>query len=100
MNERNAENTYLLEQGVMGVLAEDWWKSELGKYIIRRSLQETQEIIAKLKAVDAYDTNRIMQLQMEWKACEHALLWMDQAIRAGKSAVAILENQQDSKESL
>ena len=84
----------------MGVLAEDWWKSELGKYIIRRSLHETQEIIAKMKAVDAYDTNRIMQLQMEWKACEQALIWMDQAIRAGKSAVAILENQQDSKESL
>jgi hypothetical protein len=100
MSERNADDTYLLEQGVMGVLAEDWWKSELGKYIIRRSLHETQEIIAKLKAVDAYDTNKIMQLQMEWKACEGALIWMDQAIRAGKSAVAILENQQDSKESL
>jgi hypothetical protein len=100
MSERNADDSYLLEQGVLGVLAEDWWKSELGKYIIRRSLQETQEIIAKMKAVDAYDTNKIMQLQMEWKACEQALIWMDQAIRAGKSAVAILENQQDSKESI
>lgn len=93
-------DAYLLEQGVMGALAENWWNSDLGKYIIKRSLEETRTIIAKLKDIDAFDHDKIIQLQMEWRACEKALIWMDEAIRAGRSAVAILENQQDSKELL
>ena len=94
----DSDEALLYAQGVLGVLAEQFWSSDVGRYVIQRSLDESRAVIAKLKDIDAFETHKILALQLEWRASEKALIWINEAIQAGKSAVAILENRQETAE--
>lgn len=75
----------------LGTEASLWWKSPLGRYVIKRSLDETEEIRAAFRDVDAGDRRKVEDLQLRWKVAEQALIWLNEAIKSGENAMTMLE---------
>lgn len=65
--------------------------SDIGRYVIDRSLNETKEIISKLKGVNAADVVKVQELQNSWRVAEQALVWLYEAVAAGKQSLSILD---------
>lgn len=65
--------------------------SDIGRYVIDRSLNETKEIISKLKGVNAVDVVKVQELQNSWRVAEQALVWLYEAVAAGKQSLSILD---------
>ena len=86
------ENERLLyARAVLGEVADGFLKSDIGRYVIHRSLDETKEIILQFKAVDPNDAQAVQALQLKWRVAEQALVWIYEAVHAGKQALSILE---------
>ena len=88
------DEAYLHSQASLGKEADDFWRSNLGRYILARSLEETESIRTQFRTVDANDSKAIAKLQADWNVAEKALVWLQEAIQAGKAALDILEQQQ------
>lgn len=82
----------LYAEAILGRDAEEWWQSELGKYIIARSKAETDAIISKMKTCTA---DEVLLLQERWVIAEQALVWLNDAIVAGNQALMQLDNLND-----
>jgi hypothetical protein len=80
----------LYAEAVLGKQISEFWNSEVGKYVIARSKAETDEIISKIKYAPVQD---VEGLQRRWDVAECALIWLNEAILAGKQALAQLENE-------
>lgn len=85
----------LYKQMVLGAEAQKFWTSELGKFILKRSLGETEAIRTQFKTVEASNPLAILKLQNDWKVAEQALVWIQEAIMAGNQAKLILEDKQE-----
>ena len=82
----------LYAEAILGKDAEEFWISELGQYIINRSKEETDVIINELKTAKPRE---LKALQDRWEIAEKALIWLNDAIRAGTQAIETLEDLQD-----
>jgi hypothetical protein len=92
MNMSEDENT-LFAEAALGRDAEDFLKSDIGRYILGRAEQEIQEAQDKLALVSPWRRNRIRQLQNDiWRA-KSVRGWLAELVGAGKQAEAILEDQ-------
>ena len=89
----NAENQQLLAESMLGEDVEEFCKSDIGRYLIGRATIEAQDAAATLKTTFPWRRRRIQQLQNEiWRA-ESFKIWLLQQIRAGRTALAALENR-------
>lgn len=88
------DEAYLHAQASLGKEADAFWTSNLGRYILKRSLEETEFIRTQFRTVDATDSKAVAKLQNDWIVAEKALVWLNEAIQAGKAALDILESQQ------
>lgn len=80
---------------ILGEAAHEWWNSDLGKYIIGRSFQETERIRTELGSVDPEDSKKIRELQNAIKIAEKALIWMNEQIETGREALQQLDMEDD-----
>jgi hypothetical protein len=85
----NEERRLFLE-AVLGKQAEEWWNSDLGQYVVARSKAESDAIINEIRDCDE---DYFGILRARWVVVESALKWIDEAIQAGKQALAQLEEQ-------
>ena len=89
----NDANT-LLAEAILGRDAEDFTKSELGRYLLGRASQEELEAMEKLATVAWWRHRRIRQLQNEiWRA-RSVRGWLAELISAGRTAEPLLEQMQ------
>jgi len=82
-------------EAVLGEDAQVFWKSDLGQWVIARSLKESEDATNKLRQADPEDAKVIRDLQNDIKNAEQALIWIDEAIRNGKQAIQELEGVED-----
>ncbi len=85
----------MFAEAVLGEDAQVFWKSELGQWVIARSLKESEDATNKLKQADPEDVKVIRDLQNNIKNAEQALIWINEAIRIGKQAIQELEGVED-----
>ena len=71
---------------ILGERAEEWWGSETGQYVIARSLAEQEELQRQIRSADPEDPKVIRNLQNGMDICEKALIWLNDAIIAGRQA--------------
>jgi len=95
MNDQDIE---LIKLAVLGQEADEWWNSDLGQYVLERSLRESKSLTTKLKFHDPFDTEGIQKLQFDIQVAEKALVWIGQAIQEGRQAFQSLERQQELDE--
>lgn len=85
------EHDVLLAEAVLGRDAEEFCKSELGRYILGRCEQEIAEAQDQLSRVSSWRRRRIQQLQNDiWRA-KSMKGWLVELIQNGRSAEASLE---------
>jgi hypothetical protein len=85
----------LLAEAVLGRDAEDFLRSELGRFILGRCDVEISDAQHKLSRVSAWRRRRIQELQNEiWRA-ESLKGWFAELIQNGRAAEAAL-NGRDS----
>jgi len=79
-----------LAEAILGRDAEDFLRSEIGRYVIGRCEQERSEALSALATVSPWRRNRIRQLQSQvWRA-ESVKGWLVELVTAGRQAEAVL----------
>jgi hypothetical protein len=91
----NSDGLDLYAQATLGIEADSWWKSPLGRYVLQRSLSQTEAIRTQFKTVDPNDSKAVARLQTDWAVAEGALVWIQEAIAAGKQAMDLLEIEKE-----
>lgn len=85
----------LLAEVDMGLAAEQFLRSKLGKYMVARAAHEAETAIDKLKIIDPNDVNGVRALQNDiWRGDSFAT-WITDLIRGGKTAEHQLTNDSD-----
>ncbi len=76
----------LLAEAILGRDAEEFEKSELGRYLLGRAEQEENEALNALADVSADDTKAVRDLQAKaWRARSFKT-WIRELIAGGKTA--------------
>lgn len=81
----------LLAEAVLGKDAEEFLKSDIGRYMVGRAEQEESEALDALAEVSFWRWRRVMQLQNRvWRA--RALKgWLEELVVIGRQAMQTLE---------
>jgi hypothetical protein len=88
----------LYAESVLGRDAEDFFKSEIGRYVLARSQELSKVATDRLKATPAHEVHNIRNCQMEIAKAELAVQWLNEQIMAGKQALQQLESMEDETE--
>lgn len=70
----------------LGMDAQAFLKSELGRYLLQRSDQDVVEGLRDLRAADPTDTRAVIAAQTKCDVAERWLKWFIDAINTGKNA--------------
>jgi hypothetical protein len=89
----------LYAHAVLGKDAEEFFKSELGRYVLARSQEIVDEATGELKTTPAHNTEKIRELQFSINIAEGTVRWLNEQIAAGKQALQQLENIEDQDDS-
>jgi hypothetical protein len=85
------ESDVLLAEAVLGRDAEDFLRSELGQFVLKRCELEVSDAQDKLARVSSWSRNRIQELQNEiWRA-KTLQGWFAELIQNGRAAEAALD---------
>ncbi len=88
----------MMAEAILGQDAEEFMRSDVGRYILGRAQQEAQEAMDKLKTTSAWRRRRITQLQSEiWRA-ESIQGWVIELINNGLSSERALDQSRIESE--
>lgn len=90
----DAREEALIREAVMGLEADDFLHSDLGRFVVGSAVQDQQEIEAKLARVNPHSIfgrRKIAKLQQEHRAVQMAVSWLTDCVRVGKVAQRELE---------
>lgn len=82
----------LYAEAVLGKDAEEWLKTDLGRYVIARAEEEEREALEGLANVWPWRRRRIQQLQAQLWRARSFKGWMSEMIVVGRQALQHLEN--------
>lgn len=82
-------------EAMLGKDAQEFFSSDMGRYIIGCAKQDMEDAYAKLKSVAPWRRNRIRQLQNEVQLAERFILYIRDLILRGKAAEQALEERED-----
>lgn len=81
---------------LVGMNAESFLESDVGRYLLGCASQEAAEAYEKLKNADPEDSKTIRQLQNQiWRA-ESFKQWLEEIINAGRQADQTLRDQDEA----
>ena len=84
-------NETLFAEATLGRDAEEFMKSDIGRYLLGRCQHEIQDAQEKLSVVSPWRRNRIRQLQNEiWRA-QSVSGWLAELVSNGRQAEAVLD---------
>lgn len=70
----------------LGDQAHDFFNSEIGRYVLDRSVEEADAANAELLETNPYSTSKIQELQQRYQIAIKAISWLNDAIMAGELA--------------
>ena len=85
----------LYAEAILGKDAEEFLKSDLGRYMLARAEDEEREAMEALAKVWPWRRRRIEQLQSQLWRARSFKNWMGEMIIAGKQALQQLESRED-----
>lgn len=85
-NGPTAEQRLLLAEVDLGLEADQFLRSKIGKYIVGRATDQSEAAMEKLKIVDPTDAKAVQSIQNDiWRA-DTLATWITDLIRGGKNA--------------
>lgn len=95
IRELDPESRGLFAEAALGRDAIEFFRSDIGRYLIGCAQHEHVTALAKLKRVAWWRRRRIQQLQNEaWRA-EQFMVWLRDLIVQGKAAEMALEEREE-----
>ena len=89
------ESRTMFAEAALGRDAQEFFASDIGRYLVGCAQQEYSAAMAKLKRVAWWRRRRIRQLQNEaWRA-EQFMVWLRDLIVQGKAAESALEQRDE-----
>lgn len=88
-----SEQHALLAAVALGLDAEQFMNSPLGRYLVDRIESEVYAALSELKQVDAEDPRHIRDLQNRVYRAEKILTWLDEVIQEGRNAERMATNE-------
>lgn len=83
---------YLFAAAMLGKDAEEFFVSDLGRYVTGRADEEKQEALQSLAVIDPDDKDLIRKTQNQYHRAHSLLLWLGELIQEGKQAINTLES--------
>ena len=91
----NQETEILFNVAVLGEQVDQFFKSEIGKYLLDHAAAQEAEGLDELRRVDCKNAEAVWEAQNKVWIAEKFRVWLDEAIRAGLKARMILEDRED-----
>lgn len=96
LDELDPESRTLFVEAALGREAVDFFRSDIGRYMVGCAQQEYAVASAKLKKVAWWRKRRIQELQNEiWRA-EQFMVWLRDLIIRGKASEMSLEEREET----
>jgi hypothetical protein len=92
------EKEELYDIALLGKLMDEFTRSDVGSYMIRRANLDIEDAYEELKKVDPHDFSSVQKAQNKVYRAESIKDWMKQAIQAGTNAKDILEQRSEENE--
>lgn len=86
-------NDPLVEWATFGREVENFLRSPIGDYLVKRSEEEIAAAVENLKTVQPWRRRRIQALQNEIKIAEKFQVWLADSIAAGHQAIQQLQEE-------
>lgn len=86
-----AELNELFSTVEFGLDVEQFLRSDIGKYLVRKAAEERIDALADLVEVSPVDAEAVRVLQSIIKRADSFVFWLNDAILAGKNAEAQLD---------
>lgn len=94
----DAHEEALVRTAVIGRNAEDFFRSDVGQFVLGSAAQDQKEIEAKLTSISPnsiFGRRKIAKLQQEHRAIQCGISWLADCIRVGKEAHRELEERME-----
>lgn len=91
------EREFDLELAKLGVEAEAFERSALGRYIYDRVEAEVEDLTMQLVAADPFDKDLNLQLRSEIKSRAMVPAWIKEAINSGNMAARRIEDEETAE---
>ena len=94
LSELDPEAKTAFAEAILGKDAEEFFHSDLGRYLIGCAQQEYSEAGAKLKKTPWFRVFRITELQNEMWRAENFMVWLRDLIIQGRAANNLLKEDE------
>ncbi len=85
----------LVDVAVLGEQADQFLRSDVGQYLVKRADIEIEEGVAELKIVNCNDAPKINEIQTRIYRAESVKVWLREAIMDGLRATEVLESREE-----
>ena len=96
--ELGEEARELFQTAILGKDAADFFKTEIGQYVIGRAQIEIEQAKNDLVEANPYNEQDIMKLQSAIRTAQKAIRWLNDAIKAGEGAEHNIQTMIDGNE--
>jgi hypothetical protein len=93
--ESHEQKLQLLRTAAFGRQVEEFWSSDIGKYLHLHASTCYSSAIEELKSVNPSSSAEVMQAQGKAWQAENFILWMEEAIQRGLESLNLLEGNTD-----
>lgn len=93
--ESHEQKLELLRTAAFGRQVEEFWSSDIGKYLHRNASACYSSAIEELKNANPGDSGAVMKAQGDAKNAERFIIWIEEAIAKGLEALNLLEGNTD-----
>jgi len=99
MPEYSHEDAALFAEAILGKDAEEFFNSQIGRFVLARAMEEVEDAREELEKPDTEDDPvKVKALLRKIRSAKDAISWLNEAIRAGNTAVQILEQRREEGE--
>lgn len=85
----------LLDVAVLGEQVDQFFKSDIGRYLLDHAARQENEGLEELRRVKCTDTEAVWTAQNKVWVAEKFRTWLTEAVQAGLKAQMILEDREE-----
>lgn len=93
--ESQEQKLELLRTAAFGRQVEEFWSSDIGKYLHHHASACYSSAIEELKKVNPADPGAVLRAQGNAQNAERFIIWIEEAIARGLEALNLLEGNTD-----
>ena len=87
------EQQLVVQQAILGKQIEEFFSSDVGKYLLRRADIDREDALLELARCDPEDAKAIRGLQNKVLVSEKVRGWLEQAVLRGLQAIEIIDER-------